>query len=143
MSGGTGYGNIATASSVAQSPAQNIRSYLASQGYASSYWNFRPDTPDDVVCVYDYDGEPDSLAMGNKNVTLQHPRIQIVVRDSNPTEAYETAYAIYQLLSGTINLTINSNTYHLIQALNLPRPSQDPLRRTIYFLNFAIDRKPV
>lgn len=127
------------------SAAQDIRDYLIDEGYTSVYTNHLPDEPNVATCVYDYAGEPDSQAMGSKNICEQYPRVQVLCRDKNGESAYNRIYGIYLALGGAIGLTINGNIYDLITALQMPflLGRADDANRYLYACNFRISRKPV
>lgn len=95
-------------------PSEDLRDILA--GTSSLALTFAtnlfvsemPSAPDNCVCVYDTGGfEPDS------NFTYERPTVQIMVRGAKGAyfSAHEQAQEIRDVLTATINHTINGARY--------------------------------
>ena len=127
------------------SAAQDIRDHLVALGYTDIWINHMPDMPDVATCTYDYGGEPDSAAMGNRVINEQYPRVQLVCRDNDQEAGYNRIYAMYTALNGLIATTINANVYDHISALQTPflMAAQDSHGRARFACNFRLARKPV
>ena len=98
------------------SVAVDLAVYIVQQGIDVSsnvFANYKPATPDAIVCFFDYAGSPPDRThdtSGNDN-----PSVQVWVRGarvSGTSAARQKIEAIYNVLDGFSNNTING-TYYL------------------------------
>ncbi len=127
---------------MSDSAANDLRIYLEAAGYSSIYVNFEPSSPDAIIVLFDYDGPPDTLAMGDGNRVRAFPLVQVKVRKSaaESQAAHSLAVALYGLVHGK-SLTMNSQLYQLITANQRPGlVGRDAQQRPVYGFNLMSQR---
>lgn len=77
---------------------QDIITYLTNAGVVDgagidSFIDFKPETPDNIVSLHEYQGDPVS-----PYTNVVHRSVQIVVRDTSAAKAQAKAMAIYEAL---------------------------------------------
>lgn len=80
------------------------------------YISSKPDTPDNLICLYRTGGFPVVNMLSGD--TIRYPTFQVLVRDVSYSNAYERAEAIISKLNGVVNTTINGNDYISISLYN-------------------------
>lgn len=105
-----------------------------------------PDSPDDVVVVNEYAGEP-----ANNMASTRSPGIQILVRGSTYISARQKIEDVYQLLkvigdefddTAPEGITINGNVYLKFKAVQEPFPlATDAKGRHVLAQNYIVTYK--
>jgi len=88
----------------------------------SLFKGLMPSTPDVCIALYEYGGRAPDTVFGAATISLEYPRIQIVVRGAShdydgPRDRAET---IYQAVAQVGNQTVNSIRYQTITPLQSP-----------------------
>jgi len=88
----------------------------------SLFKGIMPTTPDVCVAVYEYGGLAPDHGFGTAAISVEYPRIQIVVRGAaqdydGPRDRAET---IYQALAKVANTTLSSTQYLSIDPIQSP-----------------------
>jgi len=122
-----------------------LANYLTAQGLlkfdalgttGDTFINRLPASPDNIYGIYSRVGEPMEAGLGYRK-----PHIQIIVRDTDQTDAYLRADKIYESLHG--ESLIDMGEYHVISIMGLQsEPAYigiDENNRHEYSLNFAIE----
>ena len=78
-----------------------------------------PTTPDDVVGLYEYAGEPPLHVRGDPAPAIEFPRLQVISRSKSYDAARFKAESIYRVLDG-FSGTLNGVGYGWINALQSP-----------------------
>lgn len=103
----------------------DISSRLDSQGRGTRgtdiFVSKSPDSPDNVIVIYEFMGQEPYNAMGPSGTApyVKRPRFQVVVRNTSYASAQTLADQIFSDLHW-FKGTIGSTTYLLIRALNQP-----------------------
>jgi hypothetical protein len=127
----------------------DIAAYLASKGrgtlpaqgppvvVGTIFWNDKPSTPDALIAVFGYAGQPPEWTNTNK---YDKPSVQVLIRGAkNAAGAARTlAETIYQDLDGLTSITLSGTFYQRIEAAQSgPTPmGKDENGRIEYVLNF-------
>lgn len=129
------------------SPAEEIAQHLADNGIGAragdGVWGIHvsqePDSPDDVVTVYDTGG----LDPIQVDIDLRQPTIQIRVRGSLHSDVRSTHDSIYSILDAVQGAEIESHHYIGIwiqgDIIDIGRDDNDRFRATA---NYRINRQP-
>lgn len=102
-----------------------------------------PDQPDALTSMFEYPGNAPEYVFGaaNPQPALSHPRIQVVVRDTNPLTARSTIEAVTKKLEAVVNQTINGTYYERIERLQDPFfLHRDAKRRSFYAVNLTVTK---
>ena len=126
----------------------DILDYLSSDGSVGTtgvdlFGARRPETPDDVVTVYETQGTDSEYTMGPTLglPALEKPRIQVVARSSSYQNARSKARDVMLALDGLHNRTINGVEYKFTRALQPPFPiTPDELNRPLIVCNFEVQK---
>ena len=124
------------------SAAFDVATVIASLGMGTLrrdlFVNRMPETPDVCTSVYEYGGRPTDFAMGS-SVAVEHPSLQVAVRNPDAEAAYEAIYAIYKRLDGHMGGTVNGTTYFLMTALQPPfKLDEDVSNRVTFAFNLHV-----
>jgi hypothetical protein len=116
-----------------------IAAHLAAQGFGtvgtSIFTNYKPATPDNVMCVFGYAGSPPERTHDTSGNA--HPGIQVWVRDTSAATGRTRIESVFNLLDGMKNTTISSVFIVGMHAVQNPIPmGRDENGRTEYSLNF-------
>ena len=91
------------------SPQDAIASYIETGGYgtvgSTIFVDWSPPTPSDVVVVTGYSGAASNRALGQKAILINRPKIQVLVRNADPSTALTNINAIQAYLEGTAGFT--------------------------------------
>lgn len=133
-------------------PARIIRNMLADLGYGTHwdaagswplYFNQLPDSPDNCIAIHDTEGVRHGRDMAAGSV-VEHYGIQILVRGSDPTEAYAKANDIAIALDAVsdIQVTVSESVYNVHSVLRSPvlriGPEASAIRRYLYSINATV-----
>lgn len=106
------------------------------------FCNTMPASPDNLISTYEYGGAPSSMPMGSVPASaIEHPSVQVEVRNTSSRTARSTAYTIYKALDGLGDVTLQGVTYMHMFALQPPFPLEvDANNRTIFAFNLWISK---
>lgn len=99
-----------------------------------------PTTPRKSVSMFDSYGYPGKLALNDQG--YEYPSIQIRVRDTSYTAAYDKGESIKNLLHGLNHTTINGTLYTVIYCSSGPTLLEwDDNGNVVFVLNFNLQRR--
>lgn len=100
-----------------------------------------PDTPDNVIVIYQNPGEEGIHVKGRVNPVIERPRFQIGVRDKSTATAYTKCERIYQILDG-FSGALSGVGYARITALQPPFfLNRDENGRTTVTNNYRVSKE--
>ena len=106
---------------------------------SNKYLGDMPDTPDDLIALYNTGGLDPQHALGAQPPSWENPTFQIRLRDTSYADVIARAEAIKDLLDGKTNQTINSNYYMSIFMLgDINSLGRDSRNRIEVTMNFAV-----
>ena len=116
----------------------DIAEYLEDQSVGTVgtdiFVNYMPADVNNCIGVFETTGLPPEKA-----VDIDHPGIQIRVRNTSQSTAETKRKAVYDALNGLIGTTIETRLYYSIWALGSPMAlGQDDQRRFQYTQNYQI-----
>ena len=116
-----------------------IAAHLAAWGLGtvgtSIFSNYKPATPDNVLCVFGYAGSPPDRTHDTSGNA--HPGIQVWIRDTSAATGRTRIESVFNLLDGSGNFTASSVYFVELNAVQSPIPmGRDENGRTEYSLNF-------
>jgi len=130
-----------------------LRSDLDLTPGVNLFYMSRPDSPDDVVTLYEYAGSPPEFDHGSRIPEWESPRLQVLARSVDGPTAQARARIIYLCLSAicaagnTWLYDVGNNQRTQYRAL---RPLQQPFqmgfdgnRRALWVVNFECIRRPI
>lgn len=92
----------------------DISTYLGNEGVATfgtdMFAGHMPDSPDGLICLYEYGGTVHS------DWTGEEPRLQVVTRDTSYEDARSKLTSVFAKLHDERELTVNGNRYLYIEA---------------------------
>ena len=121
---------------------EDIVTYLTNEGTVQgagidTFIDFKPETPDNIVSLHEYQGDPVS-----PYTNVVHRSVQVVVRNKTATEAKRLAVAIYNKLlpvDETKKVVFTDNRWGQVHLRHNPHKfSQDESDRIHYGFNFGI-----
>lgn len=121
---------------------REIGSLLVSNGIAAGinndvFLDYRPDTPDNIICIKEYEGF--SVSHG---VDIHGRKIQILVRNTNSLQAKSKSKEIFDFLcpdDPECTIDLNDDRCALIEAMQTPfKLEVDNKNRTVYVCNYSI-----
>lgn len=71
---------------------REYRQYLIDQGFSDVFLNYRPDSPDDVIAIYD---EAAPTLPIQEGLTTEQSGIEVLVRAGTPKDAEDTIKSIH------------------------------------------------
>jgi hypothetical protein len=85
------------------------------------FCNDMPDQPTNCIAVYGYGGSPSVKGMGTGTAALEHPNVQVDVRNANPSQADSIAKSIHDSFDSIgVNVSINGTVYTWLHPLQPP-----------------------
>lgn len=118
----------------------DIIEYLHTQGLVTgdgidSFRDFTPDSPDNIVVIYEYQGDPPSDDMHYTNRSFQ-----ISVRNSSADEAKELARQICDSLRKETKLVkLTDTVWSMVYIRNTPiKIKVDDHNRSVYAFNIGV-----
>ena len=100
-----------------------------------------PASPLNIVALYDTSGSPPNVTLDK--AVKWNDSIQILVRNSSYTKAFEVAYEIMDVLHLISNQEVNGTLYYFILAANSPyhlQSDENKRGETLLSLNFNVKR---
>lgn len=128
----------------------DIAEYLIAQGIQSGgftvKYGYMPETPDQIVTIYEYQGLMDEPKLGKGTTNLENPRINVVVRGTaNDYDiARQKGQDVKTAMARVVNMAIAvSNVRYLtIQHLNGPAfMRRDANFRTLFTSNYQVEKE--
>jgi hypothetical protein len=100
------------------SPQDAIAYYLQTGGFgtvgSTIFVDWKPPTPSDIIVVTGYQGDSPDRAIGQQASLIEFPRVQILVRDSNASDAITTINSIQTYLTGKGEFTSNGTMVYYV-----------------------------
>jgi hypothetical protein len=126
------------------SAQEAIATYLQTGGYgtlgSSIFVDFSPSTPFNCIVVTGYQGPPPDRGIGSKLPIVQRPKVQVIVRHSDPSTALTSTMAINNYLEGVAGVI--SDGVLLVFVLSLGSGAiylgKDANNLTSYSMNFEV-----
>lgn len=119
---------------------EDITTYLASQGLVNAddvYRDFKPEAPDNIVSLHEYQGDPVSPF-----TEVVHRSVQVVVRNKSATAAQSLAIKLCKALTPVNEdrrVDLTSTRWAQIYVRQVPHKfSQDESDRIHYGFNLGI-----
>jgi len=117
---------------------------LTGYGAAQVYRGEMPNSPNKLIAVYQYAGNPPELGFGIPGAQYVHPGLKVIVR-GDPTDMEGPAAimdAIYNDLITVQDEVLGSTRYLMIKANQQPfLDARDSNQRCIWSCNFICDRE--
>lgn len=105
------------------------------------FTSMTPETPDAVISVIEYGGEPPKFVHNRRGISTSMPRVQINVRDSVPETARARSAAICGELAKLVNTPVGSGHYRRIMPLQTPfQRERDENDRFTYTFNVSVEK---
>lgn len=105
-----------------------------------------PDSPDSVVAIFEYAGQPPDYVFGGRTLpAFSKPHVQVVTRGAaeDGLTPRTTIESVGRALEGIINQTINGTYYERVERVAEPSLlERDVNRRALWVWNFAVTRTP-
>lgn len=100
----------------------------------------KPDTPDNLLCLFFTGGADPSHAFDSKQ--FEEPSFQVIVRNTSALTAFSKAEAVKDALDGRTGLTIGSTKYiSIFSQGDILQLGKDEKNRTELSLNFRVKLK--
>lgn len=119
---------------------RDIAEYLQANGVGSIGTNIflgtRPDSPDNVVCLFPTGGFAQNLALDDVRMT-----VQVLVRDKSYPTCYNRIWQVFNLLDKTQNrlITAPSGRKMVVRAMQPPfLLERDANNRVVFVFNAAV-----
>lgn len=121
---------------------EDIVTYLTSLGLVEGdgvdvYRDFKPESPDNIVSLHEYQGDPVS-----PYTDVVHRSVQVVVRNRNAEEAHALAIKLFKAFvsdSDTLRIDFTPNRWGQVHVRQVPHKfSQDESDRIHYGFNLGI-----
>lgn len=121
----------------------DIATYLASKGIGTVGVDLRkgfmPDSPDNLVVLFEYAGEPTEMTMGDGDSTLERPGLQVRVRNKSYPDGRAKIQSVADTLHGLAETVLGGKRYLLIRANQSPESiGQDANGRNEWVINFSV-----
>ena len=102
------------------------------------YRNDRPDTPDNLIVIYNTGGQPALHSVGVKSPSLEKPTFQVLVRNTSHDTTETQVEAVKDALDGLTKTTINGTLYEVIFLEgDIIHLGKDDRERTQFTINFV------
>ncbi len=103
------------------------------------FCNYMPDSPDVCIAIFQYGGSRSLKGFGSDAHPLEHPSVQVDVRNSDPSVA-ETIHKAFDEIA--VETTINSTVYTNFEPMQPPfLLERDADGRPTYVFNMEIQRR--
>jgi hypothetical protein len=107
------------------------------------FFNATPASPSDVVVLTEYGGAEGDLLVGQEDIDLEHPRVQVLSRAASAATGRAKAEAAYRVLRKVRNQVIGGTKYVAVTALQPPAFLQfDANNRAQFFFNVEAQKEP-
>ena len=126
------------------SPQDAIAYYLQTGGYgtvgSSIFVDWCPPTPNNTVVVTGYSGPQPDRGIGTIPALMQRPKVQVMVRDENPSTALTNIVSIQTYLEGATGFTSNGTYVIFVTAVSSGAMylGKDENNLTKYSTNFEV-----
>jgi len=104
------------------------------------YLSLLPDSPDNVVALFENTGIVPVSTLGSTNLPqIERPELQFIVRNTSYATGRTLANTLWELLTSVSNSTIEGTLYHRIEATSSPFVfERDQSRRVLFSCNFNV-----
>jgi hypothetical protein len=124
----------------------DIGLYLEDRGVgelaATLFLNVRPDSPDEVVCLFQYGGAAPEYVQESFSPAVEKPHIQILARSVDADRAEILCYKAWYALVGVTNAVLNGTKYRSIRPLSSPALlGRDANERTMIIFNASVEKE--
>lgn len=133
------------------STLSEIGDYLVAQGIgllqkpstgANLFLGSRPDSPDEVVALYEYPGGPPEYVQDQDGPNAEKVQLQVVTRANDYETAWNRANRCWRALASVKNTTLGTTKYRSVRPnaspSNMGRDSND---RNLIFFNCTVDKE--
>jgi hypothetical protein len=125
---------------------EELAAFLVAQGLATlnvDLWlHVAPDEPDELAFIIEYAGDEPDYVQNDRSVELEHPRIQVGVRGSQPEVTRLRAERLYQSLMKIENESLSGTRY--LSCLPIDTPAmigRDESGRFLSTVNFRVEKE--
>jgi Bacteriophage minor capsid protein len=102
----------------------------------------RPDTPDDLLCLYQYPGGPPEYVQDSFSPVAESVQIQVVARAIRYEDADRLASEAWTALSSVTNATLGGTYYRSIRPNSSPGlMGRDANDRLLVFFNATVEKE--
>ncbi len=129
-------------------PQKDIAEILVDQGSLSLimgtnlFHTRMPDSPVDLVCVFDNPGAAPLLSYDKATSNYYYSSVSVQVRNTSYASAYSQLFSIFEFLHGASNIVEDETLYMLIKALDDPRLLHfDENDNPVLLVNFEVQRR--
>jgi len=117
---------------------EDIGNYLQTSGVGTIgtdiFLGQLPVTPDNVIVLFEYAGEPPDL-----HSSLEYPGLQVLVRNESYAAGRQKIEQVRSVLHGLTEAMINGRRYLLVQAKQSPESlARDENGRAVFVCNFRV-----
>lgn len=103
---------------------------------------YRPDSPDTVISVHQYPGDPPEYVQNSPSPNVEKVQIQVVARSHSYVEAETLAYRAWNKLASITNTTLGGTKYRSIRPNNSPGAwGVDSNSRTLIGFNATAEKE--
>jgi hypothetical protein len=100
------------------------------------------DDPDHLIAIFPYAAEPPEFDHDSDLPTIEHPGLQIIVRDADFDTAMAAAYDVHGALCAVKNTTLSGTLYQRITPKHSPAFLQrDESQRTLIACNYRVSKE--
>jgi len=103
-----------------------------------------PPSPDAILVVQEYPGEPPSYTHDSSHPAIRYPRVQVSTRAAAYDTAEQKIQAAYDALSGIVNTPSPSGAIYFLSIRPLGEPGYagvDENNRVKFVCNFEVKRR--
>jgi hypothetical protein len=126
--------------------ADELGAYLATLGHGTMgttiFVDGLPSSPDACVALIEYPGvAPNFTLPATAGVQTEHPRVQVLCRNTTHTLARGKAEDIYRALAKVVNQTLGSTRFLIVAPLQSPGvPVRDGNNRIVFSFNVECEK---
>lgn len=117
---------------------RQYRQYLLSEGFTDVYLNYMPESPDEVICVFD---EAAPVLTVSEGLNAEQSGIEVLVRSDNPGNAEQTIEDIHDVTIGFRNATFEAGGRHIVATYLNQEPSyvdRDSESRVMWSAHYVV-----
>ena len=117
---------------------REYRQYLIDQGFTDVFLNYRPDSPDELIAVYD---EAAPTLPIQEGLTTEFSGIEVLVRSDTPKNAEDTIKSIHSKTIGFRNNTFTAGGFD-VTIVQLQQPpsyvDRDDQNRAMWSAHYIV-----
>lgn len=120
-----------------------LSDYLAGQGITDPiYLGSRPDSPDTLLALYAYPGNPPEYVQESFAPVRERPQIQVVAKALEYEDAEDLIYRAWYALAAITNADLGATRYRSVRPDMSPALlGRDKNDRILLFFNAAVDKE--